>query len=974
VDAPAVALAFGGNFDTLWSWARLRTANDTAATDAALGAMAQAWSAALSTAAGLAAAPVQLCIAPLDDMATDEAWCVGANEVHIGAALLRRLDEGCLQMAGRLMMNFYNQHLSLGPTLPLPMLVPAERFAQAALQLAPGNMLARAVNPLGELPSDFEALMAALLAQPQGAQLSANQLRAASGRLAKPLMWASDGVDPLPMLDGEPLPHLLFLYGQVLSDAIGLAVAHEIGHLVLQHTAAIASSELASREQEVAADAQAVILLSTVPGFNLRSSALLFSFLAGDESDLVASARLSHPFARDRLGLLAAAVGGITATADGQGGQSMVQELNAALQLVRKAVPVEGPAAVGATAWASADLEHVLHLDLTLPDPTTGLATKADAGEGTIPPTGATLRSPGTSVISLATRPVLWTFQVDFQLYDRVHPGSVFRRGLIVVQSDDPERLDLALPPSWWLDVPASGVAVERVRLSRAAAGAAAPRFEGEGRLSDTAVLQRAGQCAAAVAVRAAYRSIGTESDQLTAALLAQVRTQHADRQPRGALWLAQHAWAQGDPAEVVALLEPLVQGQPFVPTDVRGLLGQALGAAWPAHMPSAMKFWASVPAQAIRMHDRGLDLMMRERVLGEAGATKDMLSERISEQFRRGTFSPVTQAIAQITVAFGQGPARLRQATQALADALKVADAGLVFPRQLLAEGLLALTEEGAASFAYVTSAFEDVLARDASFLPALTELAKFALERDDLAGAAALLARAERIAPAHPFLHYVRNECRRRVQERSQALMAQAGSALDEHDLTRLRQAAEVLLQIDAEAGNGLYLRGGAELSVGNYAEAYEDFAMAIEREPGRFDWQALLGQAAVEAGRLREAFEGLSIVIGAGEKLLKEDDIVGPSTPSLPYASNKGLAFANSARAWALCQLGQPLRATQEAAAAVAAFGGGMVLLNAARVRSLCGDADGASGLAAAALTAEELPLVPPQRQQARLFLRA
>ena len=55
-------------------------------------------------------------------------------------------------------------------------------------------------------------------------------------------------------------------------------------------------------------------------------------------------------------------------------------------------------------------------------------------------------------------------------------------------------------------------------------------------------------------------------------------------------------------------------------------------------------------------------------------------------------------------------------------------------------------------------------------------------------------------------------------------------------------------------------------------------------------------------------------------------------------------------------------------------MAAFDGGMVLLNAARVRFLCGDADGASELAAAALTADELPLMPPQRQQAQQLLRA
>ena len=758
----------------------------------------------------------------------------------------------------------------------------------------------------------------------------------------------------------------------MLSDAIGLVVAHETGHLVLQHTAAIVSSELASREQEVAADAQALLLLATAPGFNLRSSALLFSFLAGDESDLVAPARLSHPFANDRLGLLAAAVGSAVATetAEGTGRQSMVQDLNAALRLVRKPVPVEGPAANGATAWTSGDLEHVLHLDLTLPDPAKSMASGVAAGAAT----SATSSTTKSATTALEGRPAPWTVQVDFQLHDRTHPGSVWRRARVVVDSDDAARLDLPLPPSWWLDVPASAVAVERVWLSLAAPGTAAggPRFEGEGRLSDSAVLQRVGQCAAAVAVRAAYRSIGTESDQLTAALLAQVRTQHADRQPRGALWLAQRAWAQGHAAEVVALLEPLVQGQPFVPSGVRGLLGQALAAQWPAQMPGAMKFWAGVPAQAIGLHDRGLDLMMRERVLGEAGAANDALSQRIAEQCRLGTFSPVTQAVGQLTAAFALGQAPLRQATRALADALKTADAGLVFPRQLQAEGMFALIDDGAARFAQVASAFEDVLARDASFLPALTELAKVALERDDLADATALLARAERIAPAHRFVHYVRNECRRRVQVQSQALLAQASAALGEHDDGRLRLAAEALLQIDSAAGVGLYLRGVAALSSGEAEAAYEDMAQAVEREPGRFDWQALLGQAAVEAGRLREAYEGLSIAIGAGEKLLKEDDIVGPTTPALPYASNKGLAFAKSARAWALCQLGQPDRATEEAAAAVAAFGGGMVLLNAARVRSLCGDAAGASGLAAAALAADELPLVPPQREQAQQLL--
>jgi len=129
--------------------------------------------------------------------------------------------------------------------------------------------------------------------------------------IPKPLLDLSDFCDRFDAsesirayLDPDKAPYLLKLHLQLLLDGLYFVLAHEVAHFQLGHFKLRQATVAAFREQEAAADATALALLSEIPGFQPRSLIIIFNFASHNEPE-VPPDRMDHPLAHNRLLILA---------------------------------------------------------------------------------------------------------------------------------------------------------------------------------------------------------------------------------------------------------------------------------------------------------------------------------------------------------------------------------------------------------------------------------------------------------------------------------------------------------------------------------------------------------------------------------------------------------------------------------------------------------------------------------------------
>jgi hypothetical protein len=206
---------------------------------------------ALAEISSLAGQAFDLQVIPPGSGDSDLAWSETPQTLCVGAGFLQRLDEACLAFAGYLLNNFLVQNLGYGPSVPLPLLKAARDFPESALQLYSANMLPNATDPAGNLRSDYDSVLASFL--PSGNTVSMADLVHSQGRLAKrpmPQDWRASLAAARDMLKSDPLPHLLLLYGRLLSDVLALLVAHEASHILPGHLNEISVKANAPRQAD----------------------------------------------------------------------------------------------------------------------------------------------------------------------------------------------------------------------------------------------------------------------------------------------------------------------------------------------------------------------------------------------------------------------------------------------------------------------------------------------------------------------------------------------------------------------------------------------------------------------------------------------------------------------------------------------------------------------------------------------------
>ncbi|WP_326824355.1 tetratricopeptide repeat protein [Streptosporangium sp. NBC_01756] len=196
----------------------------------------------------------------------------------------------------------------------------------------------------------------------------------------------------------------------------------------------------------------------------------------------------------------------------------------------------------------------------------------------------------------------------------------------------------------------------------------------------------------------------------------------------------------------------------------------------------------------------------------------------------------------------------------------------------------------------------------------------------------------------------------------------------------------AAELFAVLQRADGVGQVLaaQGRLSLRLGDYSEAVNTLSAAVARVPGDMSAQTDLARAFWHVGQPRAALNVLNgALAAAGETLLDALALRGAILADLdqPVAALRDLDLVRqrqqpatlAARALALALAGRFDAAGQEAADAIANAGNdGPVLLRAARVHVILGDAETAAALAARAVSADDPALPDHLREQARRLL--
>lgn len=200
------------------------------------------------------------------------------------------------------------------------------------------------------------------------------------------------------------------------------------------------------------------------------------------------------------------------------------------------------------------------------------------------------------------------------------------------------------------------------------------------------------------------------------------------------------------------------------------------------------------------------------------------------------------------------------------------------------------------------------------------------------------------------------------------------------------RYDAAAEMFAVLQRADGVGRVLaaKGRLSLSLGDYSTAVSALSAAVARVPSDMSAQTALAQALWHVGQPRSALIVLNGALAVGgDALLDALALRGVILADLdqPVAALRDLDLVRqhqqpatlAARALALALAGRFDAAEQEAADAIANAGSnGPVLLRAARIRVILGNAVAGADLAARAIRADDPALPEHLREQARRLL--
>jgi tetratricopeptide (TPR) repeat protein len=902
---------------------------------------------------------------------SDLAWSETPQTICVGAGFLQRLDEACLAFAGYLLNNFLEQNLGYGPSVPLPLLKAARDFPESALQLYSANMLPNATDPAGNLRSDYDSVLASFL--PSGNTVSLADLVHSQGRLAKrpmPQDWRASLAAARDMLKGDPLPHLLLLYGRLLSDALALLVAHEASHILLGHLNETGPTYARSREDEVAADASAIRLLSANPVFNLRSATLLFAFLA-DSDQTQHLEMLAHPFAADRLSILAAAAASFP-------GKGLEDDLNIGVQVLRKPLPIEFedhllPENATANAWTTSGLHYqataIVELQVT-----------------------------GSDAWKLSSLGEDWEMHLDLVIRDSVHPDQILRAGTVVKSLEGSDHstigadgttyfftVGLDAPPAWWLDISNGTFAAERAAVHRGSQKSATVWMCADA--MDNAHLLRhfreAGAKDPGAAVRAAHRAILCESPETATALLLEARDQFGDRSFPTLTWLADRLLSIGEYDRAAQVLESAIRSSTYVPVGLRGLLASANWRRFRRVVPGSIPFFG-LRGEALRLYEGSFDLALRETNCSAQTPEQKTASELVQEMLSLTLKTKAATALVDSARSYGAGTSIARtdphgaalnfaQAASVALEAASQSSIDAIYFKETAGEALLAEAACRSRDFSRAKECFRQVLQSDPSFVPALVGLAKCSLEESDYSSVRGTLALADRIAPNHPFLKDVGRELRRRLNLLLEPKGEAAREALENRQPEKVLAIVDEMLQIDPEFPESLHLRALAHYQLSNLAAARAAIEAYLRAAGEIFEAAVLLGQILVEMAQFEEAWERLTIAIGCAQKLPREEQATEDGPNPIPYSDAKNRAIATAARAVADYRLGSVERAFRDAEAAAIEYPTcGILLLDCAEVMRLAGKTGTAKSLAQEALDAPEWPLNQMQAVQAGSLL--
>jgi tetratricopeptide (TPR) repeat protein len=925
----------------------------------------------LAEISSLAGRTFDLQVIPPGSSDSDLAWSETPQTICIGVGFLRRLDEACLAFAGYLSNNFVVQNMGIGPSVPLPLLKAARDFPEAALQLYSANMLPNATDPVGNLRSDYDSILASF--PPCGDTISLADIVRSEGHLAKrflPQDWRTSLAVARNMLKGDPLPHLLLLYARLLSDALALLLAHEASHILLGHLNETGPTYARSREDEVAADASAVLLLAANPSFNLRSASLLFAFLS-DSDQTQQLETLAHPFAADRLTILAAAAASFP-------GKGLEDDLNIGVQVLRKPLQIEFedhllPENATAKAWTTSGLYYQATAILEVQ------VTGADACK---------LTSLGED----------WEIYLDLVIRNRVHPDQILRAGTLLKSLEGSGHstigpdgttyfltVGLDAPPSWWLDISNGTLAAERAAVRH---GSQPPLtvWTCTDALENAQMLQHFREVGAknhSAAVRVAHRAIKCESPETATALLLDARDKFGDQSFEALPWLADHLLSTGEYDCAAQVLENAMRSSTYVPVGFRGLLARANWRRFRRLVPERIPF-IGLDGEALRLYEDSFDLALRESNCSAETPEHKAASELVQEILSFTLKTKAAGALVESARSYSSGrtiaqtdphgaASNFAQAASVALQAASDSSIDAVYFRQTAGEALLAEAGCQSRNFSRAKECFRQVLQSDPSFVPALVGLAKCSLEESDYSSVRETLAVADRIAPNHPFLKDIGPELRRRLNLFLEPKQEAVREAFEDRQPEKVLALVQQMLQIDPAFPEALYLRALANYELSNLAAARADIEAYLRTAGEIFGAAVLLGQILVEMAQFAEAWERLTMAIGCAQKLPQEKQASEDDGNVIPYSDAKNRALAKAARAVADHHLGAVNRALRNAEAAAIEYPTcGILLLDCAEVMRLAGKTDTARPLAQQALNAPEWPLTQRQAEHARSLL--
>lgn len=418
--------------------------------------------------------------------------------VHVGLGFVKNLDMVILDLSDYLMENFLIQIAPpqsvslpqsvsplresvliridppLGESLSLPKIVSVEDFPSEALSFYSANLIPEAESRDGYQKRLFQFLMETLQEADFAPAALGDGTPPLSRLMPKPLLDLVSFFDQFKVdrvlqryLDPNLGPYMLRLHLQLLLDGLYFLLAHELAHHQLRHLQQRTSDVAQRRQFEADADMAALSLLRTVPGFQLRSLPIVFNFAGSREPD-VPPDQIDHPFARNRLLILADAI------MRAHGGAALRADLNTSMALISTPLepyyltfgwPNEAPEDVDVYMSHYSDMDFTAHLLLYIDRPPRH-ANREDGWK--------------ENAFLLAHL----TFDINFALRDRIQPEQIYARGrvmyhptirpkdLFISYRTESEsiytrlHLPVTAPPEWWLGRPDAELAIESVNVN----------------------------------------------------------------------------------------------------------------------------------------------------------------------------------------------------------------------------------------------------------------------------------------------------------------------------------------------------------------------------------------------------------------------------------------------------------------------------------------------------------------------------